>query len=112
LRDSCGNTAPDQILVVDFLPPAPPVFSSVLPNDTTYTCEDFAGYTVPDLDYDNGETGSCQISGTVSGVINGVIDNCGGQVVIEWTFIDTCGRILMETQTITVMDDEAPVIVC
>ncbi|HLF63580.1 MAG TPA: hypothetical protein VI603_07500, partial [Saprospiraceae bacterium] len=112
LTDSCGNSAPDQFIVVTFLPPALPVFVSTPVSDTTLICDALVGYVIPDLDYDNGETGSCQIIGSVAGVINGPIDECGGQHTIEWNYIDSCGRVISFTQTVTVSDEEDPVIDC
>ena len=112
LQDSCGNMAPDQTVDVQFLPPALPVWTSTLPPDTTFTCEDIVNYNIPDLNFSNGETGSCEISGTVSGVVVGTIDNCGGMITAEWMYTDTCGRLLSHVQTITVEDNQDPVIDC
>ncbi len=56
----------------------------------------------PDLMYDNGASGLCAISGSVSPGINGNPDECGGSISYSWQFTDICGRTISHTQTITV----------
>jgi hypothetical protein len=62
---------------------------------------------VTDLSYTNNETGSCEISGTVPGVLAGSFDECGGTQTITWTFTDECGRTITHVQTITI--EPAPI---
>ncbi|MBK7426624.1 MAG: hypothetical protein IPI60_06165 [Saprospiraceae bacterium] len=47
------------------------------PADVTMTCEEAAVFTASDLNYTNGETGSCEITGTVPGLVSGGFDACG-----------------------------------
>ena len=112
LTDSCGNNAPDQTLEVNVLPQEPPVFIDPPVSDTTIYCDDVADIVIPDLAYDNGQIGNCLISGTVPGVMNGPVNECGGQFTIEWNYTDTCGRSIIHILTVTVTDDVDPVITC
>ena len=72
------------------------------------TCEEAAVFTVSDLAYTNGETGSCEIAGSVPGLVSGSFDACGGIQTITWTFTDACDRTITHTQTITVEPDPDP----
>jgi hypothetical protein len=45
---------------------------------------------------------ACEISGSVSGVLAGTFDECGGEQTITWTFTDDCGRTIEHIQTITI----------
>lgn len=58
------------------------------------------------LSYDNGGTGTCAITGSVTGLISGSHNTCGGAYLEEWTFTDNCGRTITTSRTITV--DPAP----
>ncbi|MDX1406575.1 MAG: hypothetical protein R3330_00535, partial [Saprospiraceae bacterium] len=105
--DSCGNTITEsQTLTVT---PAPPVAFINAPPDTTLTCEDAASLAATNLDYSNGALGACGINGSVPGVINGTFDACGGVLTQTWTFTDTCGNTITESQQITVMPAPSPV---
>jgi sarcosine oxidase delta subunit len=61
------------------------------------------------LSYNNNETGACEISGSVTGVITGTHDECGGTYTETWTFVDGCSRTISTSRTITV--DPAPLAV-
>ena len=111
LVDSCGNTAPDQIVIIDFEAAVLPVFSNA-PGDSTISCEDIGNIIIPSLDYNNGQTGNCQIIGSIPGVLNGPIDQCSGTFTITWTYTDTCNSSVQESQTVTVTDNILPVIIC
>jgi hypothetical protein len=76
--------------------------------DLTITCAEGDIITPSDLDYSNGETGECEISGTVTGVITGSLDECGGTLTQTWTFSDACNTITA-TQSITVQPAPPPV---
>jgi hypothetical protein len=77
------------------------------PADIFISCDDLQNYTVTDLSYTNNETGSCEISGTVPGVLSGSFDECGGTQTITWTFTDDCDRMITHVQTITI--EPAPI---
>jgi hypothetical protein len=68
----------------------------------TITCDDILTYVPPMLDYTNGLTGTCLISGTVSSTQDGPLDECGNDVVYTWTFTDDCDRTITHMQTVTV----------
>ena len=72
------------------------------PASETLTCDDLPLPTPPDLEYTNGESGDCEISGVVSPAIDGTVDLCGGSVTYTWDFTDVCGNSITHTQTITV----------
>ncbi len=100
--DSCGNEqSHTQTIIVQ--PLAPPEFIDP-PEDETQVCS-----FVPqasDLTWQNGLTDNCENSGTVTGVLNGTHDVCGGEYTIYWEYTDECNRRAEHTQTITV--EEAP----
>ncbi|MBK7426628.1 MAG: hypothetical protein IPI60_06185 [Saprospiraceae bacterium] len=98
--DDCGRII-SHIQTITTLPAPEPVFINA-PADITLTCEDASVFTVSDLAYTNGETGSCEVTGTVPGLVSGSFDACGGVQTITWTFVDDCNRTITHTQTITV----------
>ncbi len=57
---------------------------------------------IPDLGYDNGETGTCEISGMVSPTVTNNYDACGGSISISWEYTDDCGRTITHAQEITI----------
>jgi len=72
------------------------------PANENLTCNDLPLPTPPDLEYTNGETGDCEISGFVSPTVDGSVDLCGGSVTYTWDFTDLCGNSISHAQTITV----------
>jgi HYR domain/Putative Ig domain len=64
------------------------------------------------LSYTNGESGACEISGSVLSTITGNQNACGGLFTESWTFTDVCGRTSTQSRTITNYDSLAPVITC
>jgi gliding motility-associated-like protein len=104
--DDCGRTISHvQNVTIDPIPQANFVNP---PAATTLSCGDFEALGIPDLAYDNGETGSCAINGSVPGTQNGSVGPCGGTVTIDWTFQDNCGRIINHSQTINVEPASVP----
>src|SRR5688572_8443323 len=102
--DACGNvvTGTQTITVVDT---TPPVLAGV-PGNQTVDCNAIpAPATVTATD-------NCDTDVPVSytETSNTVVDGCG-VIVREWTATDACGNVVTETQTITVTDTEAPVLV-
>jgi hypothetical protein len=103
--DECGRTITHvQTITIE---PAPIAAFVNPPADIFISCDDLQNYTVTDLSYTNNETGSCEISGTVPGVLAGSFDECGGTQTITWTFTDDCGRTITHVQTITI--EPAPI---
>jgi hypothetical protein len=77
-----------------------------MPADTTLTCSEALAFAIPDLMFSNGETGACEISGSVPGMPFGSFDECGGSQMITWEFTDNCGNTITHVQNITI--DPAP----
>jgi hypothetical protein len=103
LTDDCGNTT-TQIQTITVDPPPVAVFLAPPPDDVL-TCAEAITYAVTptDLSYSNGNgTAACLIEGTVTGVIAGAFDECGGTLTQTWTFTDICNRTITHVQTITV----------
>ncbi|MEL6123629.1 MAG: SdrD B-like domain-containing protein, partial [Bacteroidota bacterium] len=72
--DECGNeTSLTQIITID---PAPLPVITVPSQPTDLTCETASTFSPIAATYTNGETGSCEISGSVPGVVSGDIDAC------------------------------------
>lgn len=71
------------------------------PSNNTVVCADIPT-THPNLDYTNGLSGACLIAGTVTPVVSGSADLCGGTITRTWNFTDACGRTINHVQTITV----------
>src|SRR6056297_2458931 len=98
--DGCGNSiSHTQTITVD---PVPEPDWVDPPANENLTCNDLPLPTPPDLEYTNGETGDCEISGAVSPAVDGSVDLCGGSVTYNWDFTDACGNSISHTQTITV----------
>ncbi len=96
--DDCGRTIDaSRLIVVD--PALQAAFAPV--SDISIACG--SAPPVPsDLTYTNGSTGACEISGSVTGTINGSHTECGGTYTESWTYTDDCGRTIDATRTITV----------
>lgn len=56
----------------------------------------------PSLTFSNGLTGNCGINATVSPVVTGTANSCGGTIVATWTYTDFCNRTVTHTKTVTV----------
>lgn len=56
----------------------------------------------PNLTFTNGLSGNCGINATVSPVVTGAANSCGGTIVATWTYTDFCGRTSTHTKTVTV----------
>ena len=77
------------------------------------TCADAANFVAPTATFSNGETGACEISGTVPGVVDANFTQCGGTITITWTVdpADNCDRpAVVESVTIDVAPAPDPVI--
>jgi hypothetical protein len=102
--DDCNRTITQtQTITID---PAPPAVFDPVVSPVTLTCDEALTFVATDLNYTNGESGACLISGTETGVITGSFDECGGTLTQTWTFTDDCNRTISQSQTITI--DPAP----
>lgn len=99
VMDSCGNeTTHTQIVTVNPIPLA--AFIDV-PADESLSCADQLSGDV-DIDYTNNSTGTCLISGTITGTTDDTVDICGGDLTYTWEFTDQCDRLIMHTQVVTI----------
>lgn len=97
--DECGVVhSHTQTIIIE--PKAEPEFVDP-PSDLTVACSDVPGPADP-LSYSNGESGLCEIMGSVDAVQTGSYDVCGGTLTNSWEFTDDCGRLISYVQTITV----------
>src|SRR5690606_5411841 len=95
--DNCGRTSTQSRTIT--VEPAPQAqFAST--NNITISCS-AAPPTGTLLSYTNGDAGVCEISGSVTGVITGSHDECGGSYTETWTFTDACGRTSTQSRTIS-----------
>ncbi|MGK0315550.1 MAG: gliding motility-associated-like protein [Saprospiraceae bacterium] len=97
--DECGRLLEyDQVISVN---PAPIAAFIDVPTSTTVACG--ADATNPgNLNYTNGETGGCSISGDVAPTQTGSYTACGGDIQFTWDFTDECGRPIQAVQTVVV----------
>ncbi|HLF64961.1 MAG TPA: hypothetical protein VI603_14450, partial [Saprospiraceae bacterium] len=104
----CGFSLSHTQTVMIILTPAP-TFSST-PNDTTINCTDVNIFltSVQPLNFSNGETGVCEMSGSVSPQITQNYDACSGSIIISWDTTLSCMHSLMYTQTITILPAPPP----
>ncbi len=101
--DNCNRTSTQiQTITVEQSPQAE--FTHV--DSLTIGCNEATTFTPGLLLYSNYGLGGCLIEGQAMGVISGNYNECGGELIQNWTFTDNCGRISTREQVITV--DPAP----
>ena len=102
--DECARTIEySQTVTVE---PAPePEFLNP-PADITVSCSDVP--PIGTLNFSNGATGACGIGGQIAGFQTGSYDECGGQIVYNWSFTDQCGTTITHSQMITVEPASEP----
>ena len=89
----CDNNSVTETAMIPVTPAAEPTISvPTLP--TSLTCDEAASYVAPDATYTNNQTGTCMISGTVSGMKSENFTICGGTITITYTIQpgDNCNR--------------------
>ncbi|MFT4536076.1 MAG: hypothetical protein ACI9P5_003450 [Saprospiraceae bacterium] len=101
--DQCGRDL-DQQQVITIEAASEPDFINP-PLDVTIGCDEIPP-TPPSLDYTNGESGVCLISGSQPPVVDDNSNSCGGSITYTWQFTDPCGRPIDHIQTVTIT--EAP----
>ncbi|TVQ49663.1 MAG: hypothetical protein EA362_04055, partial [Saprospirales bacterium] len=97
--DDCGRAISHQQIIT--IEPAPIAEFINPPEDITVECIDIPA-SAPDLEFSNGLSGDCEISGFVSAEVSGSADLCGGEIIYTWSFTDVCGREISHQQIITV----------
>ena len=112
VTDPDGNEATCDFTVT-IIPFNPPQFQAGCPDDVTGTTDDGvcgANLTIPDPDIDD----PCNVGYTITNDFNGTDNASGiypvGTTQVIWTITPTVGTPVTCTQTVTVTDDEAPVI--
>ncbi len=102
--DDCGNVtqAVQKIEVVDDTPP----LLGGIPADVTISCDEM----VPVVPNDITAIDSCAGEMPLSFEETSVAMPCGMQLLRTWIATDLCGNTVTAQQTITVIDDEAPVL--
>ncbi len=103
--DMCNRTI-TYTQIINVSPPPPAMFINP-PVYTTMSCGDAETFDAPDLEYSNNST--CEISGTVTPVVNKRFTACGGTIDISWTDTDWCGRTITYNQIISVLPAPPPV---
>ena len=100
--DDCGNTSTAQQKVYRTPDTEAPVLTGVGP-DGTYDCTEAPVFSNP------GATDDCDsdVDITYEDVDNGA--GCLGGITRIWTATDDCGNTSTASQTMTAVDDEAPV---
>src|SRR5690606_20023180 len=56
----------------------------------------------PNLEYNNSGSGGCAVQGFAPGVLSGSANECGGVLMITWTYTDPCNNTITHIQNITV----------
>ncbi|MFN3555624.1 MAG: HYR domain-containing protein [Bacteroidales bacterium] len=109
--DACGNiaTTTATFTIVDTTPPAFVCTENILvaaDEDESFATLSIATPAVTDL------CGSVTIINDFNGTDNASGQYPLGTTVVTWTATDACGNISTCSFTVTVQDDEAPVIIC
>ena len=101
--DDCGNEVV-HTQTISILPLGPASFINP-PSDTAMSNLEFENYTIQDLQYSNGQMGSCSISGMAMPIIEDNRSDCGGFVLINYSYTDFCGRKITASQRIDIITD-------
>jgi hypothetical protein len=100
--DECGNTAV-RTLTINFIDTEAPELIGV-PDDTTINCNDELPLVIVSA-MDN-----CDNNPVVSMSASTEFLACGYEITRTWTAVDACGNQSSESQVLTVIDTEAPVV--
>ena len=109
--DACGNALTAQH-VITVTPPAAPTVSLPAGLPATLDCASADSYATPgDATYTNSESGTCEISGTLSPSVTNAFDACsGGTITIDYAGTDACGNALSAQHVITVTPPAVPTV--
>lgn len=101
--DECGNIISVGPIVINVkAAPLPTINVPTLPS--SLSCGDAPGFTPPSASFSNGLTGTCNLSGTASVLMNHFYDACGGTLEVIYLGEDACGRNLVKNVTIIDID--------
>jgi|GEM_PF-847190 len=98
--DMCGNNL-NHIQTIEILPAEEPEFLNP-PASITIDCDG----TIPDaidLEYSNGDVGSCLDTGFIPPLVDGSFEQCGTTITYEWDYTDLCGFNINYVQTIEIL---------
>src|SRR5678815_2403911 len=102
--DACGRTI-TAVRTITVTPAAAPTFTSP-PANITVACGGVPAVSA--LNYSNGSSGTCLISGSATSTQTAAPGPCGGTVTETWNATDACGRTITAVRTITVTPAAAP----
>ncbi|MCK0110528.1 hypothetical protein MWU58_14635, partial [Flavobacteriaceae bacterium S0825] len=107
--DECGNNAWHK-QTITVRPAKQAVFNE--PRNISISCEDRNNLEslIPELYYTNGMEGACNISGLAKPEYTAPDSNCAS-FNVKYSFIDNCGREIIENMTVTIFDDVNPSII-
>ncbi len=97
--DACGRTIVPVSRTITVSPAPQAAFDPVSNTSVLCTAAPPAGTM---LSYDNGQTGDCQIKGSILGVVTGTYSNCSSVFTESWTVTDICGRTSTQSRSISV----------
>ncbi|WP_040254843.1 T9SS type A sorting domain-containing protein, partial [Psychroserpens mesophilus] len=106
-KDICDRDLEAGPFVIEVKPAPAPVFAPI--EDASIPCEELATYTPEFLSYSNGIDGDCGINGSVQGVAEEFVGSCG-TFQVNFSY-ESCGVTITASQTITVIDETAPMLV-
>ncbi|MEO5906119.1 MAG: hypothetical protein ABIQ11_05300, partial [Saprospiraceae bacterium] len=101
--DACGNSS-SAFVFMDLIDTIAPVIFGI-PDDVTVSCDEIP--ELPALVY---ATDECLCACIVLSEESEPADGCqNGQVIVRtWTAVDDCGNVRIETQNITLIDEDGP----
>ncbi|NND77707.1 MAG: hypothetical protein HKN39_05950, partial [Flavobacteriales bacterium] len=102
--DDCGNQSSAITQTITIEDNISPIFTSVLPSDLSVDCFDDVPMPAEVIAQDNCGTVNLQYLETVP------TDLCNSSLTRTWTATDECGNLIQHIQTISIMDNIAPVL--
>ena len=102
--DNCNRTITGASFTINIDPaPAPTLVVPSFPS--SITCAETAGFLELYAAYDNGMTGTCNISGFIAPVVTKNVDACnGGTIMLEYNDQDDCGNQLSAPPVIVIVE--------
>ena len=94
--DDCGNILTTTPVVIQVEPASVPTLEAPKDVPATIYCWDAAtGYYPGNATYNNGESGFCENSGEIIGIVTEFWNNCdGGYIIYDYAGVDDCGNEL------------------